>query len=226
MKKETSHRAGELKALGWIESDLSRYIELWEYRQRWGAMNLEREDRLFLRKAESELPAISIGKASTKKAIKDKTYYRWLQFHLDSMREAEISMEISEEEFGAWPMLLEVELRILDYYEPVLGLPDTLKAKAIRPIREKHALRAKDMASENNRINIYDFEKPLNVLKTKETNRWTHLREDMSADNSYPILEKSILIDFRKNVHREIHDFIRNTFPSLAETDKPEPTYI
>ena len=82
------------------------------------------------------------------------------------------------------------------------------------------------MASENNRINIYDFEKPLNVLKTKETNRWTHLREDMSADNSYPILEKSILIDFRKNVHREIHDFIRNTFPSLAETDKPEPTYI
>ena len=47
--KETSHRGDELKALGWTAQDVSRYVELWEYRQRWGAMNLEREDRLFLK---------------------------------------------------------------------------------------------------------------------------------------------------------------------------------
>ena len=49
--KETSHRGDELKGLGWSEAEVVRYVELWEYRQRWGAMNLEREDRLFLRKA-------------------------------------------------------------------------------------------------------------------------------------------------------------------------------
>ena len=53
VSKETSHRGEELKDLGWSAPDVARYIELWEYRQRWGAMNLEREDRLFLRKAET-----------------------------------------------------------------------------------------------------------------------------------------------------------------------------
>ena len=64
--KETSHRGDELKGLGWSEADVFRYVELWEYRQRWGAMNLEREDRLFLRKAENALPKIISGRAAAK----------------------------------------------------------------------------------------------------------------------------------------------------------------
>ncbi|MFM1945597.1 MAG: hypothetical protein RI897_4579, partial [Verrucomicrobiota bacterium] len=51
MQKGESNRAGELKELGWSAEDVRRYEELWEYRQRWGAINLEREDRQFLRKA-------------------------------------------------------------------------------------------------------------------------------------------------------------------------------
>ena len=78
-----------------------RCIELWEYRQRWGAMNLEREDRLFLRKAEKALPAIVTGRAAAKKSIKDKTYYRWLRFHLDAMTEAEAGMGLGDGERGA-----------------------------------------------------------------------------------------------------------------------------
>ena len=72
MAQELSHRGEELKGLGWNGPDVARYVELWEYRQRWGAMNLEREDRLFLRKAENALPAILSGRAATKKPIKDK----------------------------------------------------------------------------------------------------------------------------------------------------------
>ena len=53
MAKELTHRGDELKQLGWSQQDVLRYIELWDYRQRWGAINLEREDRQFLRKAES-----------------------------------------------------------------------------------------------------------------------------------------------------------------------------
>ena len=52
MAKELTHRADELKQLGWNQEDLYKYIELWDYRQRWGSINLEREDRLFLRKAD------------------------------------------------------------------------------------------------------------------------------------------------------------------------------
>ena len=51
MNKETSHRSPELKKLGWSQEDITRYEELWDYSQRWGLENLEKEDRQFLRKA-------------------------------------------------------------------------------------------------------------------------------------------------------------------------------
>ena len=169
--KETSHRGDELKGLGWSENDVARYVELWEYRQRWGAMNLEREDRLFLRKAESALPKILSGRAATKKSIKEKTYYKWLRFHLDAMLAAEADMGLGEGDRGAWPVMLEAELRILDHYEPVLGLPDTLKAKALAPVRETLASQVAALGT----TKPYDFQAALNTLKQTENSRWKHL---------------------------------------------------
>ena len=216
--KETSHRGDELKALGWTAQDVSRYVELWEYRQRWGAMNLEREDRLFLRKAENALPAIVTGRAAAKKPTQDKTYYKWLSFHRDAMRSAEAEMSIAEEEQGAWPLMLETELRLLDHYAPVLGLPDTLKAKGLGPLRETLAGQAAELGT----VKDYDFEAALNTLKEKEPNRWRHLREGEGADRSYPVLSADTAVQFRSTALSEIQAFLRGTFPSLAETDKPE----
>jgi hypothetical protein len=64
MRKEEGSRSGELRDLGWPAEDVRRYEELWEYRQRWGAINLEREDRVFLRRAEAALPKRLTGKAA------------------------------------------------------------------------------------------------------------------------------------------------------------------
>jgi hypothetical protein len=215
--KETSHRGDELKALGWSPQDVSRYVELWEYRQRWGAMNLEREDRLFLRKAENALPAILTGRAAAKKPIKEKTYYRWLRFHLDAMQEAEQAMETADGERGAWPILLDVELQLLDHYQPVLGLPDTLKAKALGPVRETLAGQAAALGT----TRAYDFQAALNALKEKESSRWRHLRDDDGSDHTYPLLSADAVDGFRTEALNEIQSVIRSTFPSLAETEKP-----
>ena len=76
MQTSENNRAGELKDLGWSPEDVRKYEELWEYRQRWGAINLEREDRLFLRKAEAALPKLSSGRGSEKKRLQDKSHYR------------------------------------------------------------------------------------------------------------------------------------------------------
>ncbi len=216
--KETSHRGDELKGLGWSEAEVVRYVELWEYRQRWGAMNLEREDRLFLRKAENALPKILSGRAAAKKSLKDKSYYRWLRFQCDAMKAAEAEMGLGEGETGAWPVLLETELHILDYYEPVLGLPDTLKAKALGPVRETLASQAAALGT----TKAYDFQAALTALKETENNRWKHLRDVDASDRTYPILSADRIEGFRREAHREIHTLIRTTFPSLAETDKPE----
>lgn len=221
--KESSHRADELKDLGWSNEDLARYVELWDYRQRWGAINLEREDRQFLRKAESALPALSTGKASIKKPLQEKSYYRRLRFYLDAMDGAESKLDVSSGARGLWPILLEEELRAIDYYEPVLGLPDSIKAKGLEPIREEIIERYSSSNSNNVEFLNFDFQLPLEELKAKESTSWRPLRDVESSDTRYPVLSAEAVNDFRKEVRKELIPLICSTFPSLVDTDKPEP---
>ncbi len=224
MAKELTHRADELKALGWSNYDTLRYAELWDYRQRWGAMNLEREDRLFLKKAESALPKIVSGKVSVKKPLKEKSYYKWLSFYLKTMKEAEKENSLKADSRGAWPILLEEELRGLDYYEPVLGLPDTLKAKAFIQFRENII---KESLIENN-ANIelmrFDFVSPLDDINKSNASSWKHLREGVADQNNiYPVLTSKQVELFREKVREKIIPLIRETLPSLSASEKPHP---
>jgi hypothetical protein len=221
--KESTHRADELKEVGWSTDDVARYAELWDYRQRWGAMNLEREDRQFLRKAEAALPIIVTGKASAKKPTEEKSYYRWLRFYLQAMDEAESALGLEQNARGVWPILLEEELRALDYYEPVLGLPDTLKAKKFDALRESITSRASSLAAEHGQLLNFDFQAPLNALRAQEPTKWRPLRGgDVDADQSYPVLNGSAVEGFRQEVRAELIPMIRETLPSLAKTDKPD----
>lgn len=223
MAKELTHRADELAALGWSVEDVNRYAELWDYRQRWGAMNLEREDRLFLRKAEAALPELVTGKAAAKKSTKDKSYYRWLAFHLDAMTASEAQMSLPDGARGAWPILLEEELRLLDHYQPVLGLPDTLKAKAFDAFRELMAEQAAALPEESMQMGRYDFQNALLELKEKENSKWRHLRE-RSGEQPYPILLQGSVDNFRADVRSQFTPLLRETLPSLKDSDKPEPS--
>ena len=134
MTKELTHRGTELAQLGWSQNDVMRYIDLWDYRQRWGAINLEREDRQFLRKAESALPEIKTSKTSVKKPLKEKSYYCRISFFHQEMIKAENDFSLKDGSRGIWSILLEEELRLLDYFDPVLGLPDALKSKLLIPL--------------------------------------------------------------------------------------------
>ncbi len=49
-------RGAALRAVGWAEQDIRRYEQLSTYRSRWGAANLDRDERRFLRSAEAALP--------------------------------------------------------------------------------------------------------------------------------------------------------------------------
>tara|TARA_Y100001968_G_scaffold14639_1_gene11802 strand:- start:106 stop:801 length:696 start_codon:yes stop_codon:yes gene_type:complete len=223
--KELTHRAEELKQLGWNQEDLYRYIELWEYRQRWGSINLEREDRFFLRKAESLLPQISKNKVSVKKPLKDKSYYCWIQFFLDEMNKFESNEKLDDGMRGVWPIFLEEELRVIDYFKPILGLPDTIKAKSIGPIREDLVKTALDIYKESVITKQFDFQGVLSNAKASgENSSWRSLRDsDYEGDNDYQIIDKTNVLDFRKKVNKKLLAFIRENFPSLAESDKSLP---
>ena len=224
MAKESTHRADELKTLGWSNDEIVRYAELWDYRQRWGAINLERDDRQFLKKAESALPKITTGKPSIKKPLNEKSYYRRLCFFLEAMNEAENLFGLDDGARGKWPILLEEELRALDYYEPVLGLPDTLKTSKVASFREEMIGRDLNGSAEKFETKDFDFNQPLEALRAKEKSSWKPLRDEKySNDQSYPIISANLVQTFRKEVRSEIVPLIRETLPSLVETGKPLP---
>jgi hypothetical protein len=216
-KDETS-RGEELRALGWTAEEVRQYEELWEYRQRWGAINLEPEDRVFLRRAEAALPKrLAHGKGSLKKTLQQKSHYRWLSFYRDAMLASADSLGLQPEEEAAWVILLEEELRALDHYEPVLGLPDTLKAKDLVPAREAWI----EEAAQQGRVLSFDFDAPLEALKQQESTSWKPLRSE--GARTYPVLAGEAAAAFRTKVGREVAEQIRATFPSLKDSDKPAP---
>ena len=225
MAKELSHRADELKQLGWQQEDLYKYIELWDYRQRWGSINLEREDRLFLRKAESLLPEISKNKVSVKKPLKEKSYYCWIRFFLDEMNNFESKENIKDGMRGVWPILLEEELRVIDYYEPVLGLPDTIKAKLIAPIRENLVIEAVKDNEEPTTTWQFDFQGTLvNAKSDGKNSSWRSIRDgDLEKNQDYQLIDKTCVLEFRKKVNEKLLSFIKENFPSLTDSDKSLP---
>ena len=211
MVMDETSRADELVALGWSADDVRRYAELWEYRQRWGAINLEREDRLFLRKAEAALPKRVSGKAALKKALKDKSHYRWLAFYREAMLAHEAEQELNAGDQGAWPVLLAAELALLDELQPVLGLPDTLTARELVALREELVAQA---ASAGRHL-TFDVVSPLEELKQKERSNWKPLRGEASTDTSYPLLSADAVDPFRAEASRVLGEWMRSHLPSL-----------
>jgi hypothetical protein len=127
------------------------------------------------------------------------------------------SLGLQPGEEAAWVILLETELRALDHYEPVLGLPDTLKAKALLPAREAWIAAA---AAQGRELS-FDFDAPLEALKQQEATSWKPLRE--AGARSFPVLEADAAASFRTQMNQEVAQLIRSTFPSLKDSDKPEP---
>ena len=71
-------------------------------------------------------------------------------------------------------------------------------------------------------LKTHDFQAALTDLKEKENSKWRHLREQ-SGDQPYPILLGENVNTFRAEVREQLTPLLRQTLPSLAETDKPEP---
>ncbi len=217
MKKESSHRSHELKALGWNQDQIIRYEELFEYSQRWGLANLEREDRQFLKKAEKILPKKQLKKTSIKKSIEEKSYYKWLRFYLDRIIEFD-KLTFSSEFISVWQIILEKEIQILEKLQPVLGLPDTIKAKEISSIRS----RLIDLAIKNYKAisNDKTFEF-ISLLSTSDQNiskSWKSIIERNPDENKrYLLLEKKDEDGFRNEVHEKLESFMKKEFPSLRE---------
>ena len=107
-----------------------------------------------------------------KKPLEEKSYYRWLCFYLEAMDKAEKEATIPLGARGQWAVLIEEEIRALDYFEPVLGQPDTLKAKKLDLVREE-IIKNSSMKNQDKLTNLdFDFIAPIKVLQAKEKSSW------------------------------------------------------
>ena len=220
MSKELTHRGDELKTLGWTVDDVSRYVELWDYRQRWGAINLEREERQFLRKAESALPTIVKSKSTTKKPLREKAYFKWLSTYLEEINFTELKHPQCKSKRGLWSVFLEEELFFINYFQPVLGLPDTIKAREMNRFREDIINDFIDSGS----VEIEDIDINVNSLienvSKKGIKNCKPLRTNPIEKNMYPIIENKSIDLFRDILRDQLPGVIKNLLPSLADSDK------
>ena len=218
LNKESSHRSHELKPLGWNQEDITRYEELWEYCQRWGLINLEREDRQFLKKAEKLIPKLNPKKHSVKKSIEEKSYYLWLSFYLEEIRSFN-KKHLEKDKESVWLILLEEELKLLKEHKPVMGLPDTIKSKNLYKVRKSLLEKALKNFNALKNEDLFDFDKVLLSIKETKNKSWKSLIEnDSESGELYPIIEKSFVDDFREDVNKEINAFMIENYPSLKES--------
>ena len=217
MNKELSHRSNELKALGWNQEDLARYEDLWEYSQRWGLINLEREDRQFLKKAEKLLPKIQNKKASIKKSIEEKSYYLWLNFYLEEIKTFNES-NLPKNKFSVWTLLIEEELKLLKELQPVMGLPDTLKAKNLFANRKELIKKAFEKYDAKNNNELFDFGEIFNKSEKNVSKSWKSIAEkDPDANETFPIIDSKNLEGLRSEINQDLKLFMRENYPSLKE---------
>ena len=218
MNKELSHRSHELKALGWNQEDLTRYEELWDYSQRWGLINLEREDRLFLKKAEKLLPKIQVKKNSVKKTIEEKSYYLWLDSYLEEIRKFN-KTTLSDELKSVWEILIEEELNLLQKFKPVMGLPDTLKAKQLFKVRKNLIETAFSNYKAINNKKLFDFDSFLKINEKDINKSWKSIIEnDPEQKKYYPIISQEKCEQFRSHSKNDIEEFMKINYPSLQES--------
>ena len=215
MNKELSHRSNELKALGWNQEDLARYEDLWEYSQRWGLINLEREDRQFLKKAEKLLPKIQNKKASIKKSIEEKSYYLWLNFYLEEIKIFNQS-SVPKKQVSVWTLLIEEELKLLKELKPVMGLPDTLKAKNLFVNRKKLIQKAFNEYDAKNNKEPFDFSEILNKSEKDVSKSWKSIAEnDPEANETFPIVDNKNIEALRTEINLDLKSFMKENYPSL-----------
>ena len=215
MNKELSHRSHELKALGWNQEDLSRYEDLWDYSQRWGLINLEREDRQFLKKAENLLPKIQNKKASIKKSIENKSYYLWLSFYLEEIKNFNETY-LPKNKVSVWTVLIEEELKLLKEYKPVMGLPDTLKAKNLFANRQQLIKKAFNKYEAKNNDKSFNFTEIFTTTEKEISKSWKSITEkDPESNKSFPIVDIKKVEGLRSEINQDLKKFMIENYPSL-----------
>ena len=109
-------------------------------------------------------------------------------------------------------------MKLLKELKPVMGLPDTLKAKNLFENRKELLNKAfSEYEAENNK-KVFNFDE---ILKKSEKNvgkNWKSITEkDPQANKTFPIIDTKHIENFRSEIKKELNLFMKENYPSLKE---------
>ena len=153
----------------------------------------------------------------TKKNIEEKSYYLWLNFYLDEINIFSNS-NLPKNKYSVWTLLIEEEIKLLKELQPVLGLPDTIKAKNLFENRKELINKAFSEFEAKNNDKVFNFE---NVLKNSEKNvgkNWKSITENHpEANKTFPIIDSANIEKLRSAIKEDLSLYMKDNYPSLKK---------
>ena len=123
---------------------------------------------------------------------------------------------LPKKQVSVWTLLIEEELKLLKELQPVMGLPDTLKAKNLFVNRKQLIEKAfKEYDAKNNK-ETFDFINILNKSEKDVGKSWKSITEkDPEANETFPIINSKNMEDLRSEINLDLKSFMKENYPSL-----------
>jgi len=154
---------------------------------------------------------------SNKKNIEEKSYYLWLNFYLDKINTFSNS-NLPKNKHSVWTLLIEEEIKLLKELQPVMGLPDTLKAKNLFKNRKELINKAFREFDAKNNDKVFNFDDVLNKSEKNVGKNWKSITEkDPEANKTFPIIDSANIEKLRSVIKEDLSLYMTDNYPSLKK---------
>ena len=120
---------------------------------------------------------------------------------------------------SVWEIIIEEELNLLKKYNPVMGLPDSIKAKELYKVRAILIQNSFSTYKAKNCDTLFDFD--IEKISSEEVEigkSWKSLIEsDSSQKDKFPLLEQKNAEKFKIETLKNIEEFMISNYPSLKD---------
>ena len=170
-----------------------------------------------MKKAEKLLPKIQNKKISVKKTIEEKSYYLWLNFYLEEINIFS-SSNLPKNKYVVWTILIEEEIKLLKELQPVMGLPDTLKAKNLFENRKNLINKAFSEFDAKDNDKVFNFDEVLKNSEKDVGKNWKSITEkDPEANKTFPIIDSANIEKLRSVIKEDLSLYMKDHYPSLKK---------
>ena len=119
---------------------------------------------------------------------------------------------------GVWTLLIEEEIKLLKELQPVMGLPDTLKAKNLFENRKELIKKAFSEFDAKNNDKVLNFDEVLNNSEKDVGKNWKSITEkDPEANKTFPIIESQNIEKLRSVIKEDLSLYMKDNYPSLKK---------